>query len=333
MKTDAAKDIEMNATHDYSAEPMDGEEQDEEDKTQAGGEGKGCIKFKFLQKIANTSQSSRSKIYSVKFCEQPGFTSYLAVVAEKLIAIFSVQSDGSAELIQEIQDLSTTESYYAATWTYFPGAVEATDVPILCVGGESCIIKGVNVITYGVDIVLYGHGNAIYDLRTHPTCANLIVSASKDASVRLWNTLTCVCVAVFCGMGGGHTTGVLSIDIKDLTDGDWVVSSGLDGFLKVWDLTDYRVQDAVERSFLEPCVRRGDSAPTWLFQPITINRPIFSTCKVHQSSFTDCVRWYGHLIISKGPNPRIQIIEPKIEYPRIASPLDLEIDGTYIELR
>lgn len=50
--------------------------------------------------------------------------------------------------------------------------------------------------------VLLGHGNSINDLRFHPIDSSLLLSVSKDESLRLWNVTTKVCVAMFAGDKG-----------------------------------------------------------------------------------------------------------------------------------
>lgn len=91
--------------------------------------------------------------------------------------------------------------------------------------GVRGIVKGVHCGTFQLELALLGHGNAVNDMKRVPTDFRLLLTASKDESIRLWNTETKVCIAIFAGEQG-HRDEVLSVDCHPL--GNCFASSGMD---------------------------------------------------------------------------------------------------------
>jgi WD40 repeat protein len=59
----------------------------------------------------------------------------------------------------------------------------------------------------------------------------VLLSASKDESIRLWNVRTNVCVAIFAG-DGGHRDEVISIDIR--ASGAWIQTAAEAILVTLW---------------------------------------------------------------------------------------------------
>ncbi len=157
--------------------------------------------------------------------------------------------------------------------------------PILAVAGLDRVIRIINPTTQTSKKELIGHGLAINDLKFHPKNPHLLLSASKDMSVRLWNIQTDVCIAIFHGIDG-HKSEVLSVDF-DVT-GSRIVTSGSDNSVKIWQLNKPSVQNAIEASY------RGQRG----FSNILEHYPKYSVDGIH-TKYVDCVKWMGNLILSK----------------------------------
>lgn len=169
---------------------------------------------------------------------------------------------------------------------------------------------------------LIGHGDEIYEmtfvpigvtnfsrremtgslLEGSPTpCVDdfLLLSASKDESIRLWNVQTGACLLMFAG-DMGHRESVLSIDVHPL--GHSFVSGGMDTTIKLWRLED----DAVVRDVV---AASDKSMITDIRRTTQIQLPYFSTNHAH-TDYADCVRFLGDCIVSKSTANLILLWKP-----------------------
>ncbi|KAL0707013.1 hypothetical protein Bca4012_073439 [Brassica carinata] len=89
------------------------------------------------------------------------------------------------------------ESFYTASW-----ACDVERNPFVVAGGLNGIIRVINVNDKMVYKTLVGHEDSVSEIKTHPMIPQLVLSASKDGSVRLWNVETVICILIFSGTGG-----------------------------------------------------------------------------------------------------------------------------------
>ncbi|KAK1861371.1 hypothetical protein I4F81_003955 [Pyropia yezoensis] len=102
-------------------------------------------------------------------------------------------------LLQAYLDEDNTEAYYAVGWTY---NADGRGSHWVVVGGRKGILRVIDVTGRSGVAALAGHGEAINDVAVHPSDPALVLTASRDESLRLWNVRSRSCVAIFGGEGG-----------------------------------------------------------------------------------------------------------------------------------
>ena len=174
---------------------------------------------------------------------------------------------------------------------------------LLCVAGVRGLIKVLDPVQQKIITILRGHGSDIYDLKTSPTNNSLLLSASVDESVRLWNLETFACVAIFAGHHG-HREAVLSVSWHPL--GKKFASGGMDKSVRLWDIGHGRALEALNASSFTSSI--GDRKD---FHPLCEQYPYFATDRVHLN-YVDCVHFLGDLILSKSTYNSIVLWLPEI---------------------
>ncbi len=121
-------------------------------------------------------------------------------------------------------------------------------------------------------------------MKSHPKERDLLVSCSEDLSIKLWKATedSMQCLYVFAGEFG-HKGPVLSVDF-DLS-GQFLASSGMDYFCKVWKIPQERNVDTV-----------------------VLQRPVHSSNSILKE-YIDCIKWLGsELLICKGSSGKLRVI-------------------------
>ena len=239
---------------------------------------------------SHSKEEHQQPIFGIAFSYNcsPEEPPVFATVGSNRATIYRCHPGGEMDVLQRYADPDEDENFYSCAWTYDNAS------HLLCAAGERGIVRVINVTTHRGERSLVGHGNSINDLRFHQRDPLLLLSASKDHSLRLWNVKTGACIAILGGVDG-HRDEVLSGDFD--IGGRYVVSCGMDHALKTWDLGDVIADSR----------RRGDDGPS--FSSEVVHFPLFSTRIVHRN-YIDCVRWLGQLVLSKSCENAIVLWKP-----------------------
>ncbi|GBG00405.1 hypothetical protein Rsub_13129 [Raphidocelis subcapitata] len=167
---------------------------------------------------------------------------------------------------------------------------------------------------------LKGHGSDIHDIAAAPSRPQLVLTASKDESVRLWSLAGGACVAVFGGEGA-HSHEVISLDWHPWRP-HLFASAGMDSAVKVWSLKG--IWSKVDRS---DTWHLDQASRGRAFRAAVGEHPVFSSQRLH-GDYVDCVRWLGDLLLSKSVKGEILLTRP--EYPDDPA---LQTSGAFTKLR
>lgn len=178
------------------------------------------------------------------------------------------------------------EEFYTCAWSI---DIEAQNVLLAAAGARGIVrILSPNNAAYHKHLV--GHTQAINEIKFHPKMHQLLLSASKDHSLRMWNVRTDVCIAIFGGVDG-HRDEVLSTDFDIL--GERIVSSSMDHSVKVWRLNKPNLMATI---FKSEVYKLSESSTQ--FETLLVFASDYSTRKLH-SNYVDSVLWMGDFILSR----------------------------------
>ena len=237
----------------------------------------------------------------------------------------ATNSDGDDDRVtsQSSQKRQKTDSLTQNNPFLFPFSSTQDGPPLLCLAGTRGIIKVIDTVRRSLFLTLSAHTDEITDLQFSPTNEWLLLSASYDESIRLWNLRRGTNVAVFTGHDG-HRRQVLSVAWH--FSGTKFASCAMDNTIKLWNVMDANdksavcVEAAIEASdavmpndYPKIKVYSGKTKPVETkFKPVIQQTPYFSTNRVH-TDYVDCVQFIGDLILSKSVHNKVVLWKPLLE--------------------
>jgi polycomb protein EED len=263
-------------------------------------------KYKFAQCVR---EDHGKPIFSVQFNPFVKYHMFASVGANR-ITVYKI-IDNQLRPVLCLADPNVKEHFYCCTWAIDFSLHEV----VLLAAGNSGIIRIISTSCPQSIKYLSGHGGAINDLKVSPVYQELVLSSSKDHSIRLWNIRTEACIAIFGGVEG-HRDEVLSCDFH--CTGTRIISCGMDHSLKIWNFTP-DVMAAIELSKQFNDITARKSFPT-----VRKHFPTFSTRDIHRN-YVDCVAWYGNFILSKSCENSIVCWRPG----KLESSADLSLPTKY----
>ena len=176
---------------------------------------------------------------------------------------------------------------------------EISEVIYAVLGGDFSIIYTIDVLSIQelTGYQLIGHKNKIYQLEFHPYNKHLLLSASKDCTVRLWNFKRPELLVIFGGPKS-FDSDVLCIDWNNT--GQYFVGSGVDCVVRIYKI-DEVLQNCINLSMEKKEVKT-----------ILKALPYFSCSEVHDN-LIDCIKFNGKFIISKSVDGIIKEWLPTID--------------------
>ncbi|KAL5230736.1 hypothetical protein ABZP36_029512 [Zizania latifolia] len=247
-------------------------------------------------KATNKHAEGKSPVYAVVFnFLDVRYHDVFATACGPRVSTYRCLTNGKFALLQRYLADDETESFYTVSW-----ACDTDGTPLLVAAGKSGVIRIINCATEKIHKTLVGHGKAINEIKAQALKPSLIISASKDESIRLWNVHTGIFILCFAG-NEGHRNEVLSVDFHP-SDIYRFASCGMDNTVRIWSMKEF--WPYIEKSY--SWTDNPSKFPTKYVQfPVMV-------AAVH-SNYVDCTRWLGDFILSKSVENEILLWEPIIK--------------------
>ena len=212
---------------------------------------------------------------------------YVIAVSKEHLKIFDLNDPN----FKEVKSVNIKNIFF-----YCVDATKIENIYYIAFGGNtnSIFLYTINIEKEDVQEnieELIGHKNDINDLKFLTVNQNILISASSDSTVRLWDVKQ---KKLLCIYGGpfGHPSHVLTVDFH--FSEQFIASAGFDQVVMFWDI------DFVLKKYIN---NKENS-----FKCVLKTKPFFETL-VHEN-YIDTVKFVGDLVLSKSTNGVILLWKP-----------------------
>ena len=156
-------------------------------------------------------------------------------------------------MLKQVYEDKDGDEFYCAKFTTLRSIGKDSEVNehrVLVCAGLRGVIRMIDVWRgKNIDSISPAATNSVNDMALHPTFPEIIACASKDLSIHVWNLATSVQVFTLCSRGlYGHVDEVLTCDWSP-DAGNQIISSGMDHYLVLWDLSSEECKNAINLSY------------------------------------------------------------------------------------
>ncbi|GFZ07456.1 transducin/WD40 repeat-like superfamily protein [Actinidia rufa] len=264
-------------------------------------------------RVTNRLQEGKRPLYAVVFnFIDSRFFNVFATVGGNRVTVYQCLDGGVIAVLQSYIDEDKDESFYTVSW-----ACNTDGTPLLVAGGINGIIRVIDAGNEKIHKSFVGHGDSVNEIRTQAMKPSLVVSASKDESVRLWNVHTGICILIFAG-AGGHRNEVLSVDFHP-SDIYRIASCGMDNTVKIWSMKDVPIvlPKLSGQGGLAACYKKQASAHTLVqltsfkntsqFQSVIFGSSSFSCDFHYNAAAVGCLMFSQNLQLDRLPCPLMEV--------------------------
>ncbi|KAJ3299411.1 hypothetical protein HK104_009013 [Borealophlyctis nickersoniae] len=200
-----------------------------------------------------------------------------------IMSHFVVDGQGYGPVVGEASE-PPTQVLLTCCWLSMPNDA------VLAAGGSDNDIHVLSIARSMELQKLVGHTGDVVDLQAHPTDRNLLLSLSKDRTVRIWHVGAGRCLAVY-------ETKATAACLHPY--GTTFATACADGSVHDWEIP----EDMLHLSTSEA----NDMAE----ERVTEGIKIAAASKLHAGSTIDCMRFVGTNVLSKSVNGKILLWNPE----------------------